>query len=71
MKLMRCAAALVLVLCSSAVLFAASWGETLDGKIDGAREAQVQSLQELLQIKSYNHGSPTTPSEGVKKALDH
>lgn len=70
-RFMRFVLAFLLVLCSASVLLAASWGDVLDGKIDAARDAQIKSVQEIIQIKSYNHGSPTTPSEGVKQALDY
>lgn len=71
MHSIRCAVAFALLLCGASGLFASPWEDAVDGKIDAARDAQITSVQELVRIKSYNHGSATTPSEGVKKALDH
>ena len=51
-------------------VMAGAWEKALDERVDAAKDAQVKAVQEVIAIKSYNHGSPTTPSEGVKQALD-
>ena len=48
-----------------------AWEEALDAQVDAARDIQIQAIQDVLKIKSYNHGSAVTPSEGVKTALDY
>jgi succinyl-diaminopimelate desuccinylase len=70
-RLRHCLVTFVLLLCGASGLLASSREGAVDRKIDAARDAQIKSVQELIRIKSYNHGSATTPSEGVKKALDY
>lgn len=62
--------AAVMALCGASVLFAASWEAELDRRIAGDADAMVGTVQELVRMKSYNHGSPVTPAEDVKKVLD-
>ena len=49
---------------------AGAWEGELDRQVEQTREQEIRAVQELLRIRSVNHGSPTTPAPGVVQALD-
>lgn len=70
MKIVRVLLAIVLALCSASVLCAASWEADVDKIIAADGDSIVSTVQELVRMKSYNHGFPVTPAEDVKRVLD-